>query len=194
MKLNKVQTAAYELIQSDARFLYTLIDIDHSAKNIRSNYIMMCQPYIGVFADGAEQWCKKVGLDAPSFNEKEKSYYSLLRQGHKLLEKTYVEYADLLIKKLEESDRHFYSIRRLREKIFGYYNVGTDLCNGSYCGNTILCAVHTPISILGNQDAGATIRNLSVVAGKLAAFFGCKLFPIYQYDDKRNFVKHTDYY
>lgn len=100
MKLNKVQTAAYELIQSDARFLYTLTDIGQRAKSISSNYIMMCQPYIGVFADGAEQWCKKVGLNAPNFNEKEKSYYGALRQGHKLLEKTYVEYACLLMEKL----------------------------------------------------------------------------------------------
>ena len=95
--MNRVQTAAYELIQSDARFLYTLTDIGQRAKSISSNYIMMCQPYIGVFADGAEQWCKKAGLNAPNFNDKEKTYYGALRQGHKLLEKTYVEYTCLLM-------------------------------------------------------------------------------------------------
>lgn len=194
MKLNKVQTAAYELIQSDARFLFTLIDIGQRANNISSNYIMMCQPYIGVFADGAEQWCKKVGLNAPNFNEKEKAYYSALRQGHKLLEKTYVEYASLLMEKLQESDRYFFSIRSLREKIFGYYNVGADLCNGNYCGNTILCAAHTPMPLLEKQDAGATIRDISVVAGKLAAFFGCKGFLPYQYDDYKNIVQYKDYH
>ena len=159
MKLNKVQTAAYELIQSDARFLYTLTEIDKRAKNISSNYIMMCQPYIGVFANGSEQWCKKLGLNAPTFNEKEKAYYSALRQSHKLFEKTYFEFASLLMEKLQESDRYFYSIRSLREMIFGYYNVGTDLCNGNYCGNTILCAAHTPMPLLRNQDAGTTIRS-----------------------------------
>ena len=194
MKLNKVQTAAYELIQSDARFLYTLTDIGQRAKSISSNYIMMCQPYIGVFADGAEQWCKKVGLNAPNFNEKEKTYYGALRQGHKLLEKTYVEYACLLMEKLQESDRYFFSIRSLREKIFGYYNVGTDLCNGNYCGNTILCAAHTPMPLLGKQDVGATIRDISVVADKLAAFFGCKEFPPYQYDNDKNIVQYKDYH
>ena len=55
MRLNEIQQAAYKLIQADARFVYTLIDIDKKAQNISSNYIMMCQPYIGVFADGAEQ-------------------------------------------------------------------------------------------------------------------------------------------
>jgi len=155
---------------------------------------MMCQPYIGVFTYGAEQWCKKVGLNAPSFNEKEKVYYSALRQGHKLFEKTYVEYASMLMKKLEESDRYFYSLRSLREKVFGYYNVGTDLCNGNYCGNTILCAVHTPMECLGKLDAGITIRDISVIAGKLATFLGCQSFPPYQYDDDKNTVRYKDYH
>ena len=38
--LNSVQKAAFELIQADARFLYTLTDIQRKAKNITSNYIM----------------------------------------------------------------------------------------------------------------------------------------------------------
>lgn len=55
IRINKVQKAAFELIQSDARFLNTIIDINTNAKNIDSNFLMMCQPYIGIFADGAEQ-------------------------------------------------------------------------------------------------------------------------------------------
>lgn len=73
MTFNKVQAAAFDLIQSDARFLYTLTDIRQKARNINSNYIMMCQPYIGIFADGAEQWCKKLKLEAPAFNQREKN-------------------------------------------------------------------------------------------------------------------------
>mgnify|MGYP007005403194 FL=1 len=99
MRLNKVQRAAYELIQADARFLYTLVDMSQNASNISSNYIMMCQPYIGIFADGAEQWCKKLGLKAPLFNKQEKNYYDALRQSHKLLEKAYSEYAKLFFTK-----------------------------------------------------------------------------------------------
>lgn len=174
--LNKVQTVAFELIQSDARFLYTLTDIQKNARNINSNYIMMCQPYIGVFADGAEQWCKKVGLKAPTFDENEKVYYTVLRQGHKLFEKSYNEYSMLLMKALEESDKYFYSIRGIREEILGYYNVGTDLCDGEFCGNTIICAMHTPVVILGNKNVGITIKNISVIAGKLAAFLTVRTF------------------
>ena len=51
--LNKVQKAAFDLIQSDARFIYTLVDMQNNAKNINSNYVMMSIPYIGIFADGA---------------------------------------------------------------------------------------------------------------------------------------------
>ena len=74
--LNKVQKAAYELIQSDARFIYSLIDIQNKAKYNNSNFMMMAQPYIGIFADGAEQWCRKMKIDGtPSFNKDEKEFY-----------------------------------------------------------------------------------------------------------------------
>lgn len=154
----------------------------------------MCQPYIGVFADGAEQWCKKMGFNAPCFDVHEKEYYSALRQGHKLFEKNYYEYANLLMEKLKESDKYFYNNRSLREIIIGYYNIGTDLCNGKYCGNTVLCAAHTPLSLLDNKDAGFIIKNLSIVAGKLAAFFDCQSFPVYKYDDNSNDVDYKDYH
>lgn len=40
VEFNKVQLSAWELIQADARFLYTLVDIQQNAKNISSNYIV----------------------------------------------------------------------------------------------------------------------------------------------------------
>lgn len=192
--LNKVQTAAYELIQSDARFLYTITDMRKNAQKIKSNYIMMCQPYIGVFVDSTEQWCKKIGFSAPVFNKHEKVYYTALRQGHKLFEKSYQDYSKALMDKFVESDKYFYSIRCFREKILGYYNVGTDLCNGEFCGNTIICALHTPIVMLGNRNAGTSIRDISVIAGRLAAFFDCTDFPPYQYEDNNNTVVYKDYH
>ena len=128
--LNKVQKAASELIQSDARFIYTLVDIHYNAQTINSNYIAMSLPYIGIFADGAEQWCKKVGLNAPKFSAEEKEYYVNLRQAHKLFEMSYEDYETLLLDKFRESDDYFYNVRRLFEKVGGYYNVGTDYCNG----------------------------------------------------------------
>ena len=130
--LNIVQKAAYDLIRADARFLYTLTDIQKNAKNISSNYIMMSQPYIGLFTDGAEQWCRKVGLDAPRFTDIEKAYYMALRQGHKLFEKSYGDYMSLLLYHFNASDTYFYKIRSLGEKILGYYNVGTDFLEYNY--------------------------------------------------------------
>lgn len=191
--LNAVQKAAYELIQADARFLYTLTVIQRNAKNINSNYIMMSQPYIGLFADGAEQWCQKLELGAPQFTDTEKTYYTALRQSHKLYEMPYSDYLSALMAKFKASDDYFYKIRRLREKLFGYYNVGTDLCNGHFCGNTILCALYTPVDTLNDKEIGPWIRDISVVSGKLASFFDCQNFLPYNYDDNI-LVKYEDYH
>lgn len=193
MNLNKVQLAALSLIQTDARFLYTLVDVQRNAKNVTSNYIMMCQPYIGVFVDGAEQWCKKVGLEPPFFTKEEKVYYTELRQGHKLFEKTYSEYSKILSEKFNESDKYFRDKRSTIEKILCYYNVGTDLCNGEFCGNTIICALHTPIKILGNEQAGNTIKGMSVIAGKLAAYLGCTDCLPYNFSDSL-IASYKDYH
>lgn len=192
--LNKVQKAAYELIQSDARFIYALVDIYNNAQNINSNYIMMCQPYIGIFADGAEQWCRKVGVEAPSFNNEEKGYYVKLRQAHKLFEMSYKEYETFLVKKFQESDEHFYRICSWREKVVGYYNVGVDECNGEVCGNTILCAMYMPFNILDNDKIGLKLKKLSSIVGKLAANFLNTDLTTFSYDDENNIVKYHDYH
>lgn len=84
-ELNKVQKAAFELICQDARFLITLAYVNGNAKSIRSNYISMLLPYIGIFADGAEQWGRKVGLNSPNFSKEEKRYYNLIRKGQVLM-------------------------------------------------------------------------------------------------------------
>ena len=191
--LNAVQKAAYELIQADARFLYTLTVIQRNAKNISSNYIMMCQPYIGLFTDGAEQWCKKLGLGAPKFTDTEKKYYTVLRQSHKLYEMSYSDYLSALMMKFKASDDYFYKIRSCYEKLFGYYNVGTDLCNKHFCGNTILCALYMPVDSLNDREIVPWIRDISVVAGKLAGFLGCQKFPPYNYNDNI-LVKYEDYH
>lgn len=191
--MNKVQKTAYELIKSDAMFLYSLIDISKNAKNISSNYICMSLPFIGLFADGAEQWCKKMRLNTPRFNQTEKVFYTQLRQAHKLFEKNYEDYTTMLFKKLTESEDYFYGIRSLIEKILGYYNVGTDLCNNEFCGNTILCSMYIPINILGNEGVGSWIRDMSIVAGKLGAFFCGEEFQMYRYNDNL-IVRSVDYH
>lgn len=153
----------------------------------------MSQPYIGLFTDGAEQWCEKLGLNVPKFTDIEKTYYTSLRQSHKLYEMSYENYISSLMDKFNASDEYFYKIRSLREKLFGYYNVGTDLCNGHFCGNTVLCALYTPVDTLNKKEIGPWIRDISVVSGKLAVFFGCTNFPPYNYDDNIC-VKYKDYH
>lgn len=193
MKLDKVQLAAFSLIQSDACFLYTLLNVQKNAKNVRSNYIMMCQPYIGVFVDGAEQWCKKVGLEPPLFTKEEKEYYMGLRQGHKLFDRTYLEHAQILSEKFHESDKYFYTKRSIIEKIFGYYNVGADLCNGEFCGNTIICEMQMPIKILGNAQAGTMVKEMSVIVGKLVAYLCSNQYLPYKFNDSLTII-YKDYH
>lgn len=191
---NKVQEAAYDLVQSDAKFLYSLIDIQENAKNIKSNYMLMSLPYIGIFVDGAEQWCKKVGLKkSPIFNQKEKKYYVALRQTHKLYELSYDRYTELLLKKFKESDQYFYGVRSLLEKIKGYYNVGVDYCGKEACGNTILCGIYVPLKTLGVKSSELIIKDLSVFAGKLVAFFLYPNLKPYNYN-KKIIVKYKDYH
>lgn len=192
--LNKLQKAGFELMQSDARFIYTFVDIFETAKNIDSNYMSMCLPYIGVFADGAEQWCKKVGLDAPRFNDEEKEFYVKLRQAHKLYELTYKDYEKLLLEKFHESDKYFSDNRKFIGRLIRYTNVGVDYFNDVVCGNTILCGMYLPFNVFGEEKVGPKIRNLSVVTGKIVSYICDKELVPFKYEDKNNVVTYKDYH
>ena len=96
--LRKVQKAAYSLMREDARFLYSLVELYENGCNLDNNYVCMSLPYIGLFADGAEQWCRKVGLNVPRFSSEEKVYYSYLRTSIKALERGYEDYLGSLMK------------------------------------------------------------------------------------------------
>lgn len=181
--MNEIQVAAYELIQSDARFIYSLTAIKNYNEKIKSNYMMMSLPYMGIFTDGSEQWCKKVGLEAPSFNKEEKIFYTKLRLSHKLFEKPYEEYKELLVTKFNESNNYFYNLLNFAGRLLGfYYNVGVDPFNGEFCGNTILCAMYIPIKTLGNDNDEEYIKNISTISGELASYFGCNKLPPYKFD------------
>ena len=192
IELNPIQRVAFEMIQSDARFIYTMTMIHQNEKSINSNYVMMCQPYLGIFADGAEQWGRKVGMSNPRFTEEEKSYYCSLRKSHKLYELSYLDYQSTLVDKFNQSDDFFRSIRSPLEKITGYYNVGTDICEGEFCGNSILCALYTPVEIF-NNDIGPWIKDISIVAGKLVVYFGGTDYKPYRYDANIQ-VNYKDYH
>lgn len=192
IELNKIQEAALNIIQADARYLYTIIDIYQHAPNVQSNYTCMSLPYIGLFVDGAEQWCKKVGMNAPTFTPEEKAYYEQIRAGHKLFSKSYLDFERDLHYRFLESDRHFYNIRSVREKIFGYYNVGADVYNGQFCGNTILCAAYNPPVAIDNPD-GEWIKEKSIIGGELASYLCCQNFSPYEYD-KNAIVSYKDFH
>lgn len=136
--MNEIQKLAYSLIINDAKFIFTLAK---TANKIESNYISMALPYIGMFADGAEQWGKKVGIDKISrFSKEEKKYYTYLRNGCKLLDLGYKEFKEKLFNEFSASDKYYYENQSWIERnIIGYKNVGVDICNGVPCGNTILC-------------------------------------------------------
>ena len=52
--LSDVQKAVYDW-HNQMQDSFTLINIQKNTKNINNNYIMMSQPYIGIFTDGAEK-------------------------------------------------------------------------------------------------------------------------------------------
>lgn len=185
MKLNPVQKIALRLIHSDARFIYTLTKMKSLNPNIKSNYMCMSAPYIGIFADGAEQWGAKVNLPSPKFTEEEKGYYVEMRNAHKLFEYGYDDYFSILSEKFKESDEHFYSIRSVLEQIIGYKNVGVDVNDNHYCGNTILCAIFLPSFNFGIE--GKFYKQSSIIAGKLAAFYGTKNLSPYSVDPNITF-------
>ena len=170
--LNKVQEKSYKLIQEDARFVYTLTKAFKGSNAPKSNYIMMLQPYIGLFADGSEQWGQKVKISTLAFSDDEKTHYTEMRNSIKLFDMTYDELHAALKNKLDESDKHFYDIRTLRSKLCGlYYNVGADLQGDTFCGNTILCSIYVPFYKFNDSQYGEYIKNTSIVAGKLAAAY-----------------------
>ena len=187
--MNVTQKTAFNMIVEDARFLYAMIALYNKIDN---NFMSMFIPYIGIFACGAEQWGNKMRLSIPEFTQEEKEFYTQLRQGHKLFEKSYSEYKTLLIQKLSESDDYF-NKSGIIQRFIGYYNVGTDLCNGEYCGNTVLCTMYIPTMNIGDKTFGPWIKKMCQVAGKIASSFECTKFPMYKYND--NIVAdHKDFH
>lgn len=184
--LNKVQKVAYEQIRQDSVFLYSITLLNQNP-NINSNYSSMLQPYIGVYADGSEQWSRKAGLKAPAFKPAEKKYYTLMRQSHKIFSLGYNELKSKLQNLLLESDTYFSSIcSPLAKELNIYDNVGVDVCQEQCCGNTILCSIFTPNYTFGHND-GDYIKSMSIIAGRIAATFGCNKQKAFQIDDSMRF-------
>ena len=193
--MNKVQKNAYDLIQSDARYFYTLLDMNKNNENFNENIWLINLPYIGIFTDGTEQWYKKIkNNDAPKFNDIEKEYYQKIRNSHKFFDKSYKECKQLLLNMLKIHDKHFYDIRSLIEKIIGYKNIGIQVYKKEFIGNTILYNGYIPdLDMYKIKEYGKFIESVSKICGKLIDYTGATKLPIYKHD-KNIFIDDKDYH
>ena len=90
---------------------------------------------------------------------------------------------------LQKSDGHFKEIRKPGQE--RYFNIGTDMFMGKYCGNTVLCATYNVFDCF-QEEVGPWLRDISVVAGKIAAFLECDRFVSYWHSDEK--ANYRDYH
>lgn len=173
-KLNHVQQAARTLIQSDLRFLYTVLRyIDPN----KSNYIPSLLPYLGIIVDGAEDWVKEVNntsrnkLSIPQFSADEEKFYEQIRNSVKLWQQDYNTIYDLINEAYCESEHHFGSIcKPIAQKLKLYDIYGVDTVNGVLCGNTILCKYYSPFFQYG-VDNGPYVKSMAEIGGGYIVLF-----------------------
>jgi len=188
IQLNLIQEKAYKLIQTDARFIYSIIA---NPKKPKSNFISMLQPYIGMFADGAEKWGRKVGMNTPVFSDTEKKYYESMRASIKFFGMSFQEFCSILNRIFRESDEYFANVCNPIAKLNKQYdNVGVDLQDAIFCGNTILCSIYSPYYKAWNDNKayGEFVKTNSIIAGKLVAAYGATLLSPYSINFALNFM------
>ena len=112
-KMSPTQKAAFDLLQHDFRYLYTILGVNSI---LPPNYSVAMFPYLGLIVDGAENWISIMNrfspgvFDAPMFKSDEKAFYEAARLSIKLWEKSYSEVFEQLHKCYTESDQHFSSL------------------------------------------------------------------------------------
>ncbi len=176
-QFNLIQQAAWELMSTDLRYLYTVI------KNINpasSNYIPSLSPYMGLIIDGIEDWVKsynssnKNKIALPLFTETEQSYYEEMRSSTKLWQCDYFHVYRSLEKIYCESEAYFSSVCKPLAKTLRLYDIfGVDYANGVLCGNTILCGYYIP-SFSYSTPNGEFIKQMSVIGGQYIALFNAQ--------------------
>lgn len=175
MIFTKTQQAAIKLMKQDLQYLYTII-MKHNDVYL-SNDILSLMPYIGVVIDGVEDWLKsynnshKEKLNIPLFSKEEQEYYEEMRSSIKLWDNSYHDIYNRLEVLYQESDNYFASISNPLVKELNLYDIfGTDVVNGKFCGNTILCGYYTP-KFSFYKSMGEYIKRMSGIAGKITACF-----------------------
>lgn len=172
-----VQNAALSLMQSDLKFLFTVIKESSTKK---TNYIPSLLPYMAVIIDGVEDWIRaynnsnKIKLDAPIFNKSEQKYYEKMRESIKIWQKDYDGVYKLLKCAYEESDTYFSGLCKPIAKRLKLYDIyGVDTINGVVCGNTILCYIYNPLFSF-NYDNGEYIKAMAEIGGKYIVVFNAQ--------------------
>ena len=171
---NTLQQISIELIKTDMRFLYTVIQ---NYSRVGGNYIVSLFPYIGLITDGAEDWLKaynnssKIKLDVPMFDKEQQAFFEKMRSSIKIWENDY----DCIYKELErlytESDLYFSEkCEPIARELHLYDIFGAYVANKKYCGNTILFNYYVPNYNIGD-DNGELLENMGVVTGKYGVVF-----------------------
>ena len=182
-KMSPTQKAAFNLLQHDFRYLYTILGVNSISP---PNYSIAMIPYLGLIVDGAENWISTMNrfspgvVGVPTFKSDEKAFYEAARSSIKLWEKSYSEIFEQLHKFYTESDQHFSSLCKPIAKALKLYDIfGAYTLDGHYAGNTILWALTLPGYHLEAESYGPAIKNIATIAGTYTAKFDAtKRYPV----------------
>lgn len=176
MNLTNTQKIALNLIIEDLRFVYSLLIADKNTEYIS----ISLQPYLGLIADGIEQWCgkvKSINNYTLKFTKEEKAYYTEMRNNIKIWNNDFYTLNNKLHKVYIENDKHFSSLCKPCAKFLHLYDIyGCFIINGFYCDNTILDCIFTPFFKFDIMD-GEYIKSMSTFLGKLISSFGANELP-----------------
>lgn len=168
-KFNKLQSISFFLIQTDLRFIYTVLN---KTEIIGENYFVALMPYLGLITDGAENWVKsynnssKQKLQLPLFDKEQQKYFHTLRGTIKLWQNDYNTVYDLLKSFYLESDSYFSSACKPIEKHLHLYDIfGVYIANNKCCGNTILGSYYVP-GFHFEKDVGDLVYKMGVFCGR----------------------------
>ena len=116
-----------------------------------------------------------------------------MRNSIKFFDLSFNEFSSLLYTAFTKSDKHFFNTRTIMSVIKNlYYNVGVDVRDGKYCGNTILCSIYAPYYSF-DANYGKYLRDISVIAGKLTAHYGGTLQAPYSVNLQTRFT-YSDFH
>lgn len=171
---NPIQQKAIDLMKSDLRFIYTIIN---NKQLIECNYVVSSMPYIGLIIDGIEDWIirynnsNRFKLLLPVFSEEEKKYYEGIRSSIKIWEPPYDDIYKRLQALYTRSDEHFSNLCKPIAKILRLYDIyGADIVDGEVCGNTILCSYYLP-SFSFSKEYEKHMRYMSAIGGQYIWIF-----------------------